>query len=150
MQVVGIFGVICSLVFVGLELRQSTITAKAAAFQELGIATSEFWLRLSENPEMLEIQERLGKPGGMDNLTWVEEAQVVSQVIGNFRVYETVHLQVELGLLDEEYAERLGWGGSYVDDPVTLGAWPSARTFITPHFREYLESRHPELESLSK
>ena len=34
-------GVIASMVFVGLQIRQSNIQARAAAFQEIGIATAE-------------------------------------------------------------------------------------------------------------
>src|SRR5262249_45191922 len=41
-QSIGAAGVIASLAFVGMQIRQSNIQARAAAYQTIGIATSEF------------------------------------------------------------------------------------------------------------
>jgi hypothetical protein len=41
-QSVAAAGVVASLAFVGLQIRQSNIQARAAAYQAIGIATSEF------------------------------------------------------------------------------------------------------------
>ncbi len=41
-ELFGILGIVVSLVFVGIELRNSNLQARAAAFQTIGIATSEF------------------------------------------------------------------------------------------------------------
>lgn len=43
-EAVALLGVIASLVFVGLELRETRIAARAAAYQELGIAVAENWM----------------------------------------------------------------------------------------------------------
>jgi len=40
-EIVAVISVVLSLLFVGLQLRQSTAATQAAAYQELGIATSE-------------------------------------------------------------------------------------------------------------
>lgn len=40
-EIFGVLAVVISLIFVGLELRQSTIASRAAAYQEIGLATSE-------------------------------------------------------------------------------------------------------------
>lgn len=41
-QSVAAAGVVASLAFVGMQIRQSNIQARAAAYQAIGIATSEF------------------------------------------------------------------------------------------------------------
>ena len=41
-QSVAAAGVVASLAFVGMQIRQSNIQARAAAYQTIGVATSEF------------------------------------------------------------------------------------------------------------
>src|ERR1700745_4331174 len=41
-QSVAAAGVVASLAFVGMQIRQSNIQARAAAYQAIGIATSQF------------------------------------------------------------------------------------------------------------
>jgi len=43
-EVVAVLGVMASLAFVGLELRESRISARATAYQELGIAVADNWM----------------------------------------------------------------------------------------------------------
>lgn len=81
-QSVAAAGVIASLAFVGLQIRQSNIQARAAAYQAIGIATSGDWERW----------ERL--------------------LSADLRMLETVLLQVDQGLLPQNAITRLGynWG----------------------------------------
>jgi hypothetical protein len=39
-EIVGVIAVVASLVFVGYEIRQNTVTARAAAYQAIGVATA--------------------------------------------------------------------------------------------------------------
>ncbi len=43
-EMVAAVGVIVGLVFVGLQVRQSNVQAKAAAYQAIGIQTSQYFL----------------------------------------------------------------------------------------------------------
>jgi len=52
-ELAGIFGILASLVFVGLELRASNVQARAAAFQAIGIATSEFHQTMDDRLDLL-------------------------------------------------------------------------------------------------
>lgn len=45
----GLLGVVAPLVFVGLELRQSRIAARATAYQELGIVVASNWMDRANN-----------------------------------------------------------------------------------------------------
>jgi hypothetical protein len=49
-EVVGFAGVVASLVFVGVEIRQNTVTARAAAYQAMGEAVSDSWIGVSDDP----------------------------------------------------------------------------------------------------
>ncbi len=42
-EVVAILGVVLSLLFVGLQLRQNALVSRTSAYQDLGIAMAEGW-----------------------------------------------------------------------------------------------------------
>ena len=46
-EAIGLVAVVASLGFVGLEIRQNTRMARAAAYQSIGIAASDAWLSLA-------------------------------------------------------------------------------------------------------
>jgi hypothetical protein len=47
-ETVGLLAVVAGRVFVGWEIRQSTIASRAAAYQTLGIAAGQTWNCLEE------------------------------------------------------------------------------------------------------
>lgn len=102
-EFVAIVGVVVSLVFVGLELRENRIAARAAAYQEIGIAQADLWIGRAHDRELNDVIGRLAA----DSLDWssVSDSDLAlarAYGIGVFRLYETVFLQVEEGLLEEE------------------------------------------------
>lgn len=52
-EAVAVLGVVASLVFVGLELRESRIASRAAAYQELGTAVANNWMGRANDRELL-------------------------------------------------------------------------------------------------
>ena len=63
-EAIALLGVIASLVFVGLELRENRIAARAAAYQELGIAVAE------NETVYLQVEQKLLAPDALDRLGW--------------------------------------------------------------------------------
>lgn len=55
LELVGIAAVVLSLIFVAYEVRQNTISARAAAIQEIGIATAEMWGEYARDPAMIRL-----------------------------------------------------------------------------------------------
>jgi hypothetical protein len=132
----GFAGVVGSLVFVGLEIRQNTLATRAAAYQDMGTAISDVWLQGSQNPTLASLTLRsLEDPDA--EFTPEEEAQIANQDIAALRQYEVVWRQVNLGVLDGEVLGYFGW------DPrdVAVGRrWQRIRGFMSTDFREFLES----------
>ena len=99
-EILGFLGVIASLAFVGLQVRQSNIQARAAAYQEIGIATADWHqgmdetlLRLSREAEYAEAITR------WDAMDWEAYSR---KWLAGVRLGETVLLQVEQGLLEPD------------------------------------------------
>jgi hypothetical protein len=139
-EAAAVLGVVLSLLFVGLELQQNSVAARAAAYQEMGIAISNTWEATATNPGLAEAINRVLNT---DSTRWSEldptdllvaEAHLVAVL----RLYETVYLQVRLELLDDEALESLGWSGLNNSSFLIL-LWPRVKSNVTPEFAAYLE-----------
>ena len=142
----ALLGVVASLVFVGLELRQNRISARAAAYQELGIAIADNWMGRANDRVLNDL---VSLASTADSATWasVSDSDVYllrSYVAANLRLHETVYLQVDQGLLEPDALDTLGW--TYFLGSTLLGRmWSQVRPLVTPGFAAYLENENPEL-----
>ncbi len=60
-EIVGVIAVVASLIFVGYEIRQNTVAARAAAYQAIGVATAEAFDSLAHDKEMVAIMRKLAE-----------------------------------------------------------------------------------------
>jgi hypothetical protein len=54
--------VVASLVFVGLQIRQSNVQARAAAYQAIGIATSQYHANVDDHTIVYSLRPTIRKP----------------------------------------------------------------------------------------
>jgi hypothetical protein len=99
----GLIAVFAGLMFVGLEIRQNNRIAQAAALQEIGCATAQNWQDMSQDPEFNRVYLR---HFFADSAWWADQdprdvERLITLWIGYLREYETIYLQIDLGLLDE-------------------------------------------------
>jgi len=99
-EIVGMLAVVISLLFVGLELRQSTIASRAAAYQEIGLATSGLWYQLANNRELNDLFLKIvnGTEDDYRDLNDSDRQLLISLTIGSQRQFETIYLKVSKGL----------------------------------------------------
>ena len=142
-EVLGLVAVAVSLVFVGLEVRQNTIASRAAAYQEHGLHLSNQWFALAQDPALARIL--FAGEDNWDALTEVEKSQLTYAYVAIFRSYETILLQVEEGLLDQDAMDRLGWGEAFRPGYQVQMLWPRISIYLNPHIREHLEAEFPYL-----
>ncbi len=145
-EITAVIGILLSLIFVGFEIQQSTITARSAAYQEIGIATAQGWLETALNRELIDV---LGKaasgPGEYHNLSPSDKSMIRAWLLSFIRLSETIYLQVEQGLLSEQAFDTLGHGDITFAGDLTQSAWPDMRPLITPSFVEFIEDRYEGL-----
>ena len=137
LEIGGIIVVVLSLIFVGYEIRQNTIAARATAYQAIGIAgavTLDSW---AHDEQLWRLQRK--KPEDMNADDW-ERFALKMKVFA--RLGETVHLQVEQGLLPPDAMERLGYRGwvEFLKYPKTACIWPLIRLEVGTSFREFVEA----------
>ena len=137
-EVVGVLGVVVSLLFVGYEIRQNTKVARAEAYRAfVGEVTD--WYALASDPEFNELFVRL-RQEGYDALTPAEQGQLFANTMMIFRVYEGLHKEVTEQILDESALLLLSqskWDWEWMDR-----IWPEIRRNLTPDFVAYVEQAH--------
>ena len=147
-EIAAALGVVASLVFVGLELRDNSRAARAAAYQELGLAAADSWLMKASDRELNDLVEiaDADDPAEWEALTVSDRRLVASYVQGLLRQYETVFLQVNEKLLPAAAMESLGWNG-FSDTNLLIRTWPAVGKRTTPGFAAYLEEMSPQLRT---
>ncbi len=147
---IGLIAVIAGLVFVGFEIRQNNRLAQAAAYQEIGFATAQNWSDVSQDPEFNRVHLRHFYA---DSAWWSDQdprdvERLITLWIGYLREYETVYLQIDLGLLDEAAMDRLGWG-LLRELPALHYLWPHLGNVVDPTFSEYITEHWSEVPPLA-
>jgi hypothetical protein len=142
-ETLSVLSVVAGLVFVGTEIRENSRAARAAAYQEIGIATADLWTAFTDKPQ-LALAISLGTADSTFSAPMDAEmlAMVSSHTIRSWRIWETVFLQVEQGLLPPGALERFGWGGPAWPTPFDECLWKSqiGRQVMSPEFTAYGES----------
>jgi len=105
LQVVGTFGVILSLIFVGLQMRQTHEIALSATYQARTDTAVELSMGPISSPEYLSGIAKIFS-GDEDSLTREEHVALVWEFLALMAVWENNHLQYELGFLSEEHWRR--------------------------------------------
>jgi hypothetical protein len=102
---VGLFGVIGSLMFVGLQLRQTQAIALSETYQNRTATSIDASVGIMTSPAALSGVSKIYR-NEFDKLT-MPEAVAVEQVIGNsLTLIENNHLQFQQGFLSEEHWQR--------------------------------------------
>ncbi len=139
-ETLAALAVIASLMFVGYDIRQNTMSARAAAYQEIGIATAAAFDSLGHDRQYLMSVEK--DADDMDSTDWRQFGLKMTQYA---RLGETVLLQVEQGLLPFDAMERLGYAGwkTLFEVPKTACVWPLIRPGVSKSFRKFVEGSQP-------
>lgn len=142
LELVGIAAVVLSLVFVAYEVRQNTISARAAAIQEIGIATAEMWGEYARDPAMIKLLEnRTDYP--LDRFTADDWTRALAMMLAWSRLAETGLLQVKEGLLPASSLDTLGYASTkyWLQHEAVNCLWKYRMKFmVSEEFAAYVES----------
>ena len=139
-ETLGMLGVIASMLFVGLELRQSNVQARAAAYQAVGIATAEFHRITDERWIRISLESR--DPTALVRWTPIDWELLFRSSLDGLRMAETVQLQVEQAVLPADAMERLGYNWyrtGFLSQPAAHCIWPMLRSGLSATILEYVE-----------
>ena len=131
---------VASLVFVGLQIRQSNIQARAAAYQAIGIATSQYHANVDDRT--IRLFTEANYPKALERWTLADWDRYYRAQLSGLRMVETLLLQVEQGVLDANALEQLGYTLKVNEALVTPGfecIWPDIKRSIGASLRDLLD-----------
>lgn len=138
-ETLGVIGVIASLAFVALEIRQNTTAVRSQAAQGVMDQIFAVYETMVIDPTVTEIVLR-----GLDDplsLSAGESARFHSFQTISFQSYQNIFVQVREGALDPGLAE--GWWQllrNLFDFPGTRYHWETRSYILSPEFRDFVET----------
>jgi len=130
------------MVFVGVEIRQNTIAARAAAYQEIGFSTADLWRPSATDPAVAALRLLAHDSSRWSEIDDVGWWQLRSIMAVGLRTWETLFLQVQEGLLPETAMKRFGWGADpHLYWPYFDRFWPDLRNLMDEEFAAYIEAQ---------
>ena len=102
---IGILGIILSLIFVGLELRQNSTVARLEAHQSFVSNIVDINSQNAHDPEFSAILRRAFDNQGYEEFDEIEQAQLYSFYIATVHAYYGLFISIEEGILPSRYNE---------------------------------------------
>jgi len=133
-EILGVLGVIGSLAFVALEIRQNTNAVKSATIQAISEQSFEFNKLIIENPDLR--AARFASRAGP--LTDDQRMLMDSLFAAALRIRQNRYVQAELGALDAETSSEIGTGGIFLD-PAFPDHWERNHANYSEGFREFFD-----------
>ena len=135
-------GVIASLVFVGVEIRQNTAAVRGATLQAISDAYTGFIHTNSLDPDYREVERLVFQGATMDDLTAEQRHLMSTNLIAWIGMLENTYHQNRLGLVSDAVFDGYGWNRR-LHQTAFFKEWWEARAGLwsTPDFREFFESR---------
>jgi len=142
-EVLGVLGVIASMIFVGVEIRQNTYAVHGATLQAVSQQSLDLVMAGLDNPEL-----RSAFDAASSNQLSPEQRDLIGWFISaKLRADENRFRQVELGILDPSTYLHLSTHGAY-RTPYFAEYWAQSKHVYAADFqqfvtREYLPLSQP-------
>ena len=124
LQILGGIGVIASMIYVGIQIRNNARALRAATYQQLSIINLQGWFSMAHNGETTDIVLR-----GMDDffsLSRVEKARFRFLIMGYVGGFANAWFQLKIGTLrDNDWKAISGDMDAFFSTPGTQAAWVS-------------------------
>jgi hypothetical protein len=148
-QIVSTVGVIASLLYLARQMKQSTATARAAAYQSFVEQQAALTIAFLADPQLIGVFDRaVVKRASLSEFSDVDRTAVAMLCALQARIYEAMFRQVREGVLDES-ALHLVAGISFLNSPAWAEVWPMVSRAVSPEFVAYFNERHGALSNSS-
>jgi hypothetical protein len=135
----GAAGVVASLIFVGLEVRQNTAAVRGATYQSItdsSLQQVQWW---ADNEKLLQHEVRIDDGALSGEFTPEENLLIKVAFVSTIRRIENIYVQVREGLVEKDAILRFRPSNDYFETPYFQEFWASWRLEVEPAFREFFE-----------
>ena len=140
LETFGTIGMIAGLIFVGAEIRQSTIATRAATVQQVKDAWLDFNLTVASSPELADAFQK-GQGQGWAALESGEQLMVMSFYRSLFHNWSNAYTQFLLGTLErDQWVPHLRDAAPLATDSLGLEVWRQYNHVYDDRFRSLMDS----------
>ena len=137
-EIVGAIAIVISLVYVGIQLQDSTLAVRSATANDTSAAMAAWYITTDNNPESTRVV--LDGMTNPDVLSREEEAQFIYLIHGLFLEYQAAFYVPEQGTLDIELRESLVNTLLGVrEQPGFQLYWGQRQDLFQPSFRAFVD-----------
>ena len=138
-QIGGVIGVIASLIYVAIQIRNSARAVRASAYQQLAANTSANWTVLAQNGDLTDILLR--DLDDFHTLSRLEMARFRFRSMAYLRHYENAWFQHNNGTLKEDdWLAIAADMDSLFSNPGARTMWPLIKNRSTANFRAHVDA----------
>jgi hypothetical protein len=134
-EILGVIGVIGSLIFVAFQIQQNTNAVRGATIQAILDRSYDATVLSVENADL-----RAAHQAACDGtLTADQRAHLMYYYRALLRLQLNRFFQVQLGILDEETALNIGGKASAYRRPIFAELWAEGKDEYSPEFQAFIE-----------
>jgi len=139
-QILAALGIMASLIFVGLQVRQGTRQAKADAVQAVHDNFSLWYMSVADTPYKAEAGIK-GLRGGFDHLSETENMSFVTDIMAVTPYLQSAYFKWRDGDLPDDLWHSWETSSlSYLDTKGGKQFWELRKYVFTPDFVQYVEA----------
>ena len=148
LQVVGLFGVIGSLIFVGMQMKQDHEIARSAASQARTELSVHYLLESAANAELASAENKI-QIGNENSLVASDARALQMNRIALLFVYENIHYQYMNGFVGEErwQGTRASMKGTFSSVPRLRERYEASRQQWSSSFQDILDQIIAEIDA---
>lgn len=137
-EIVGAVAIVVSLLYVGIQVSDSTLAVRSATANDTSAAMSEWYINIGSNSQATRIVlDGITDP---ESLSREETAQYIYMLHGLFLEYQAAYYVSEQGTLDFEMRQSLVNTLLGVrEQPGFLKYWGQRRDLFQPSFRAFVD-----------
>ena len=137
-QILGAIGVIASLIYVAIQIRNNARATRAATYQAVSNALAGTWDMLAANGELMELVLKGGDDFG--SLDRVQKARMRMSHMAYMRRYENAWFQRKVGTLHEpEWQAIIADMEAILSMPGTREVWKLVKDRSGAEFRAFVD-----------
>ena len=144
LEIFGILGVIGSLVFVGVEVRQNTAEIRGSTHQSVSEQINELYLTIAQDERLSKLVSKMMENSDLrKDLSSSDQISLDFVVLTGLRRIENIYLQYLDGILSNNAFDRIGM--SFYKRQYAMEAWEQYKGGFDSNFVNFFEKLRDEV-----
>jgi hypothetical protein len=137
-QALGAIGVIASIIYAAIQIRENSRTVRASAYQHFVSSFTSHWDELARNPELCSLMLRF--TDDFESLDRIGKARVSFALTSLMRRYENAWIYLKNGTLKDSDVLSFHFQESMCSVPGFWATWDLIKNQSGDDFRAYIDS----------